>query len=234
MNSTFNGWHYFKKIYKEGMSADEIVIYTDRESLYEMQSRWMRLMKTFAIIFTLMMIVYTIGGIMTHHNPIIIEGLVIGLMGLTMGLGVRSANQKRQGKKESFYIKMQWVFPVAVIILVAILIYSFFSPTDVFNENFNYIGMAQDSLPRSSGEIEIKKDGIYYLDLDFKVGNGTMMISMQDEKGQEVYKNVADRCSVNDWKLDLKAGTYKIYYAYSLDDQPASKVDAMAEVKITN
>jgi len=44
INSTFNGWHYFRKPFREDMSEEESLIYTDQTSLYEMQNRYARLL----------------------------------------------------------------------------------------------------------------------------------------------------------------------------------------------
>ena len=233
INSTFNGWHYFRKLYKEDMPEDEKVIYTDRESLYEMQDRWKKFLTIITIVLGMMAITYGIIGIMIPNILIVIEGLILGMISLTMGLGARVVGQRRKGKESSFTIKIQWAFPIAFIILIIILIYSLISPITVFHEDFNFIGMTQESLPKSSGEIKIEKDGSYYMDLDYKIDNGTMMISIQNEKGEEIYRNVADRCSVNDWKLDLHRGNYRIYYAYYLEEQTVNKVNAMVKVEIT-
>ena len=232
INSTFNGWHYFRKLYREDMPEDEKVIYTDRESLYEMQDRWKKIAVMCTILIGIMAILYGILGIMFHHAPIAIMGLGLAILGLTIGLGGRLLDNKRQGKESSFTIKAQWALPIAILLLVVALFYSFISPTTVFHEDFKFIGMTQESLPKSS-EIEIKKDGSYYMDLDFKIDNGTMMISIQNEKGEEIYRNVADRCSVNDWKLDLYKGNYRIYYAYYLEEQTANKVNTQVKVEIT-
>lgn len=53
MNSTFNGWHYFRKKYSNGMTKEEMEIYSDKESLEEMQKRYERIMWLCAIVLTL-------------------------------------------------------------------------------------------------------------------------------------------------------------------------------------
>lgn len=118
INSTFNGWHYFKKPYQEGMEEDETKIYTDRESLGEMQDRWLRIIGILTGIYAVMTIFYLIHGITQHENSIILEGLVFALLGLTMGLGMRSIKQRRLGNKETLTIPFQWIMLIAIIFLV--------------------------------------------------------------------------------------------------------------------
>lgn len=58
------------------------------------------------------------------------------------------------------------------------------------------------------------------------------MVSMQDQNGKEVYKNVANECTVNDWKLDLVAGTYRAYYSYQFDSTQAASTSVQVDLKI--
>ncbi len=43
VNSTYNGWHYFRKLYDETLPIGEYEIYTDTESYSAMMKRWIRL-----------------------------------------------------------------------------------------------------------------------------------------------------------------------------------------------
>lgn len=43
VNSTFNGWHYFRKAYDPALPEEEYQIYTDTASRQEMAGRWRRL-----------------------------------------------------------------------------------------------------------------------------------------------------------------------------------------------
>ena len=43
VNSTFNGWHYFRKLYDADSSDGEYEIYNDSQSLLEMQSKWQKM-----------------------------------------------------------------------------------------------------------------------------------------------------------------------------------------------
>ena len=40
VNSTFNGWHYFRKLYDPALPEEAYEIFSDRESLHELNSRW--------------------------------------------------------------------------------------------------------------------------------------------------------------------------------------------------
>lgn len=53
VNSTFNGWHYFRKVYDPSLPAEEYEIYSDKTSLDEMNNRFIRLGTFFIILLAL-------------------------------------------------------------------------------------------------------------------------------------------------------------------------------------
>ena len=121
INSTFNGWHYFRKPYKENMEECEMKIYTDTESLSEMQNRWLSIMQILAGIYAVMTIVYLINGATQSLRSLFIEGIMFGLLSITMGLGARSIKRKRAGKESGFTLPLQWILLIAIILLVGII-----------------------------------------------------------------------------------------------------------------
>lgn len=50
VNSTINGWHYFKKIYDPSLPEESYEIYSDESSLKDMNNRWVRLGTLFAFL----------------------------------------------------------------------------------------------------------------------------------------------------------------------------------------
>lgn len=125
INSTFNGWHYFRKPYKENMEESEMKIYTDTESLNEMQNRWLRVMQVLAGTYAVMTIVYLINGATQSQSVLFIEGLMFGLLSMTMGLGARSIKQKRAGKEGGFTFPLQWILLVGIILIVGSIPFMF-------------------------------------------------------------------------------------------------------------
>ena len=43
VNSTINGWHYFRKLYDSSLPQEEYEIYCDNQSLKEMQNNWKKM-----------------------------------------------------------------------------------------------------------------------------------------------------------------------------------------------
>jgi Protein of unknown function (DUF2812) len=126
INSTYNGWHYFRKLYVENMDESETKIYTDEHSLYEMQSRWMKLLRGLTIFFSIMAIAYVTMGIISSEPTILGEGIIFIIFCITFGLGMISVKRKRQGKKAGFVPPIQVVFSAALLTMFVILFMLFF------------------------------------------------------------------------------------------------------------
>ena len=60
VNSTFNGWHYFRRPYTPELSPEDIKIYTDRDSLYNMENRWYAILHAISVL-TLAMGLFYLG-----------------------------------------------------------------------------------------------------------------------------------------------------------------------------
>lgn len=123
INSTFNGWNYFRKPYREDLSEEEKVIYTDKQSLYEMQNRYVAMLKMFVIFACIMAPAYLVMGV-THKEPaILIEAFVFVIMGVFMGLGLLNVNRTREGQKKLPGIPFIVAYPIMILLLaVSVLV----------------------------------------------------------------------------------------------------------------
>lgn len=122
INSTFNGWHYFRKLYKDGMDESETHIYTDMQSLQEMQNRWLMLITVLDIISIVFCASYLYLGISRNMISTIAEGAVFSIMVLTISLAIINAKRKRSGKKGVFTIPLQVVLPLLLVAFGVIFI----------------------------------------------------------------------------------------------------------------
>ncbi|MCC8357965.1 MAG: DUF2812 domain-containing protein [Oscillospiraceae bacterium] len=96
ISSTFNGWHYFRKAYDPALQESAYEIYTDDESLRQMQDRWRRL--------ALVLCILDFGAVAANFQIFFTNGarsatLVIALLGLALGL-LLLYGWYRMGRKE--------------------------------------------------------------------------------------------------------------------------------------
>lgn len=119
MNSTFNGWHYFRKEYHKDMTKDEMEIYTDKESLVEMQKRFERIMWICAIVFTAN--VFLQGGHVLESNGDVAQILIASIYcfgAAIFWLMLWSQKRKQAGKENTLRIRYDIVLLVWVILLL--------------------------------------------------------------------------------------------------------------------
>lgn len=124
INSTYNGWHFFKKAYVEGMNIDEEKIYSDKESLYEMQNRYVRMISLFTVLYfclTIMMIICAFtSGI---HLGAISEIFGCGILTFLFGMARVNISRKRKELKPILDIPMPILYLIGfVLILLAVLL----------------------------------------------------------------------------------------------------------------
>ena len=124
INSTFNGWHYFRRPYSPDLDPEDAKIYTDRESMFEMENRWFARIRAASVIFLLMGLVYV--GITLLHGfpvaaeqiPLLLESIIFLLLSATFFLAWRSVSQTRRGERAGFVPPTQILFPVVLLLLL--------------------------------------------------------------------------------------------------------------------
>lgn len=132
VNSTFNGWHYFRRPYDPELSKEDTKIYTDLDSLYAMENRWCRLLR-FLSIFTLLMGLLYIGMLLYRFNVTnkhtliyVLETTAMFIFSATSFMALQNINRTRQGEKAGFIPPFQIVYPLVLFLVIFCLILTFF------------------------------------------------------------------------------------------------------------
>ncbi len=126
VNSTINGWHYFRKLYDEAASED-YEIYNDSQSLKEMQAKWQRsgiIMVGVLIAAALLQIVSIIREF-AWANAVLAALLVAEAIVTARGVYVLRNPQRADGRKRSWngmpaFFSIFFIGIVAVVILLFI------------------------------------------------------------------------------------------------------------------
>lgn len=133
INSTFNGWHYFRRPYEDGMNLEDVKIYTDKESLYEMENRWINMLRIFSVLTFVLGIWYAgiviFGSNEFHPSSIalLLECVVFFLLSICLFSATRSIKRVREGLEAGYILPLQFVFVAMVILFIigAVLIIFF-------------------------------------------------------------------------------------------------------------
>ena len=134
VNSTFNGWHYFRKVFDPALPEEEYQIYTDTASRQEMAGRWRRL-------------AYLLGGIelllgaanllMNIQSPAI-HGFCLVLVCLMIGvLLIAAAKHIGFPSRRRSLISAKLFIPILALLVVALVFAGF--RTASFSTQTEYI-----------------------------------------------------------------------------------------------
>ena len=127
VNSTFNGWHVFRKVFDPQKPDEEYEIYTDDQSRVDMLKRWRNVCYIFLCILPIN-IVNSIRIMDTSDADFIGIGLILAC-GLMLGMliaGMRSINRMIRGEKNTRPYPMKFFLTLLFLLLAALLIASTF------------------------------------------------------------------------------------------------------------
>ena len=124
VNSTINGWNYFRKLYDEA-ADDDYEIYNDSQSLKEMQSKWQRnglVMMGILIAAAILQIVCIIREF-AWANAVLAALLVAEAIVTGRGVYVLRNPQRADGRKRSWngmpaFFSIFFIGIIAVVILL--------------------------------------------------------------------------------------------------------------------
>ena len=115
INSTFNGWHYFRKVYDPAMPAEEYEIYSDRPSKQEMAGRLSKLLAVLAVIVGLIFAASVASFIMEPGMAMI--GIMVEMLAALILTGTGAVRMRSVGGGEVPTRK----FPVSALVTVALV-----------------------------------------------------------------------------------------------------------------
>lgn len=117
INDTFNGWHFFRKKYDPALPEEEYHIYTDEESVRQMESRWRRLLTTMGVI----ELAVSLLGLAMHLSepPFDLAGLLIAVGGFYLGAAIIWGS--RRVKSENHFLASGWVLVPPLVCFIAAL-----------------------------------------------------------------------------------------------------------------
>ena len=213
INSTFNGWHYFRKLYDPALPEDAYEIFTDRESLKEMNGRWARLALGIGIILALFAAVYAVRMISRPNLPMLIQFLVFAIESAVLLRGwsiMRSNSASRNRRGDSALLA---VF-LAVIILGAAAGVTMASMRPHFTTSPQAASIDQPFEDEQQMSFEIRYPDSYYFNLEMESAE-PMTFRIVNEDGTPVYEVKQAKFCEEDIRLKLPAGQYRILLSCS-------------------
>lgn len=204
LNSTFNGWHCFRKAYREELPEEEYQIYTDETSVKEMRDRWTRLAGGMMLALGLACLLQLVHLI---TQPSLVKAVLFAAYAyiaafLAFGYLRMKGIWKRKSRRRS-------LFGIYLAICFLLGVCSGF----LLGERVElYTAWNAEAGEFSSGGVidsfEVKYRDYYYLTLKL---NSDVPVSflISNEEGQEIYRLEAEQVEEKQ-QLKLEKGNYDI------------------------
>lgn len=200
LNSTFNGWHYFRKPYDPELPEDEYEIYTDSSGLSEMEQRWTRLAAILLIALSVMGISALITEVRYPEWPMVPMLLLYLDFIVFIGIGLHRLRKKEKEYHKAFSLSA--MVYIAVICWIAGMILSVFRP----DAGGTVKGTGST---RSYENFNVSYPDNYYLDLTMD-NEIPCEFQIVDQEGEIVYSNQEKMVEEENIQLKLSKGTYQV------------------------
>ena len=119
VNSTFNGWHYFRKAYDPSLPEEEYQIYTDTASRQEMAGRFRRL----AYILGGMELVVGLMNLVMNLSDPRASSILIGIGSILLGIIILQGGRRITWPSKNKFLASGWVLlPVLAVFIAALVL----------------------------------------------------------------------------------------------------------------
>ena len=207
VNSTYNGWHYLRKLYDPSLPEDAYEIYTDRESLREMNSRWARVALFLGILLAVCAAIYLIRMIRTPQLPVLVRLLTFGFASgvLLRGYGImRDPDANRSRRWDSAFLT---VFIVSIVIgLGGSIALETIRPD--FSTEQRADAIDSPIIDNRWADFDVYYPDRYYLDLKMESAE-PMTFALINAAGETVYTVTDTDFSAENMVLRLPRGEYQ-------------------------
>lgn len=219
INSTFNGWHYFRKLYDPSLPEEEYEIFTDRESLKEMNMRWVRLAMIIGLVTGAMALIQAVRMILRPDLPRLIMMLTFAIESVVLLRGchiMKDSDPEKKRKGSQFFIP---VF-LAVIILGSAAFIMLEEGRPYFQLQSDASSVSEPIVDEEYSSFQIRYKDYYYMDLELTASEPATL-RIVDEEGNMIYEGTSTDLHEKDTCLKLTKGRYTILFSiqsgYHLD-----------------
>ena len=206
INSTFNGWHYFRKAYDPDLPEEAYEIYSDRQSLSEMQRRWARFAMIMGIIILAFAVVFGIRAFRQLNWPNAIQFLVLFIESIVLIRGaaiMRSPDTSKNRRGGNAFITAFLV----IIIVGAVSIITLGSIRPSFTTSQRTASMDSPKVDDRWLDFDVKYPDNYYLDLEL-TAEKPVTVKIVGDDGNVVYTQTSADYKEDDIRVRLSRGHY--------------------------
>ncbi|MDF2821080.1 MAG: hypothetical protein K0R15_1521 [Clostridiales bacterium] len=216
INSTINGWHYFRKLYVPGSSEEDYEIYTDNISLKEMLSRWTVIARFFQAFYLFYSILYISHYFKSKNTIYGMIALFTFLAFILFGVGIRIMKKKKAHPKVKLS-KGYGVYLLVGTMLISFSLMLYLAIWGQYTYKIDYTSQINCYTEDFRDIFTVEKDGLYNLDIKCTSDRGLIMIQIS-KAGVIIYNGGGMGFRVSNMLLQLEKGEYTVDVIYYLED----------------
>ena len=208
INSTFNGWHYFRKVYDPSLPEEEYEIFSDRESLQEMNGRWAKTALIIGGIIALFMVISAIRLFRQPNLPRLVQFLTFLVEAVVLirgGILMSNPDESRSRRGDSILLATFFI----CIILGAVLIIKLDDMRPNMRTEQQASSLDQPIVDNRWNDFEIRYKDNYYLNLEIEAEH-PLTFAIVDENGNAVYEVTETSFKEENIRLKLPKGKYQL------------------------
>ncbi|MBQ8038670.1 MAG: DUF2812 domain-containing protein [Lachnospiraceae bacterium] len=213
--STFNGWHYFRKLYDATKPEEEYEIFTDVSSVKEMNNRW-AIVGMVCLAFLFVYLMFYLVWMITKPKLTTLFGMIyLGVIFAVMLRGVLVMRKSDSSKKSRLD---KWLMPFFFVwgILGGIINFSLVEARPYCswsNWSAEYSQISADLDEATNWlPIQVKYPDNYYLDLKIDASS-PLRVSFVDEDRNVLYTAKSSEFEEENIRLWLEKGNYSLYFS---------------------
>ena len=206
VDSTFNGWHFFRKLYDPALPEEEYEIFTDRESLNEMRRRWARIGTGIGIALALAALALGVRLVMMPHWPALAMFLMFAVESaflLRGGLLMRKQGDARRRGERALFAAF-----LAVLLLGAAAAITLTELRPYQTMRMGTEELSEPMVDNRWHSFQVNYRDNYFLDLEFEATE-PFTFAILDEAGEAVYTRTATSFQEKNIRLPLTSGLYE-------------------------
>ena len=219
INSTFNGWNYFRKIYDPSRPEESYEIFTDRESLREMNGRWVKIAAALAVFIGIMTLTAGFRLIRRPCLPYLVQMLTFLLECVFLLRGAFIMNDQDRDRSRSGENTLLLAFFAALVIGC----FSFTAMESARPRMQTLMQAESVSEPVKDdrfNDFRVLYPDFYYLDLKGESAE-PMTLEILDQAGEAVFSRTGTEIGGERIRLKLSRGQY----VFSLSCTSGFKLD---------
>lgn len=214
INSTFNGWSYFRKPYDPALPQEQYEIFTDRSSLQEMNSRWAKLAMCLCVLCAIPILGELALLLSTPKLPTLIQFLSLLLVMAVLVRGVVVMRDPDSHKDSRIDGVLIWVLFLAIVVGNGVSL-GLMSARPWVETRFSAgwydpIGQGEDAMCHATFHVAYPDN--YYLDLEIDAASPVTITLYNNTEGENVYTVTESAFSEEDIRLKLKRGDYELVF----------------------